>query len=370
MLMKYRWRFLIFINLILFSLSADAQKQLVLSYQGNIPYITYKVKQGETLSAIARQFGTDIGTAMRFNGFNAQSILEPGMVINVPVNTKVLKQTADNTAVIHTVQPGETLYRISVNHNKTPVELLKQWNNLSDNNISTGQQIIVGYLATNAEPYTAGTTAVNRSQTNNPTPPKNSAIMRDDEISFDKPEKTTASNQTAVNTTTSTTSTSATTTPPVSPPGSSSVETKTEKTEPEPKEKVEYVKDDKFELSGEVKEKEALINPANVSKTGFFTPLFGVDVEGRKPETVTGTAMTFKSSSGWSDKKYYILMNDIPPGSIVKIVSGSHVVFARVLWNLGDLKENQDLDFRISNAAAAALGLTDAKFQIEVTYYE
>lgn len=359
MLMKNRCYIILFIQLIFFSFAASAQKQLVLNYQGNIPYITYKVKQGETLSAIARQFGTDIGTAMRFNGFNAQSMLEPGMVINVPVNTKMLKQTADNTAVIHTVQPGETLYRISVNHNKTPVELLKQWNNLSDNSISTGQQLIVGYLATNAEQYIAGAPSVQRPTKE--TSKRNSAIMREDEISFDAPEKTTTNKETVA---------PQPTTPTIVPPTESVAPTKNEKQTNDSKNNVEYVKDNTFELSNEVKEKEASINPATIGKTGFFTPLFGVDVEGRKAETVTGTAMTFKSSSGWSDKKYYILMNDIPPGQIVKVASGKNLIYARVLWNLGDLKENQDLDFRISNAAAAALGITDAKFQIEVTYFE
>jgi hypothetical protein len=80
--------------------------------------------------------------------------------------------------------------------------------------------------------------------------------------------------------------------------------------------------------------------------------------------------MTFKSASGWSNKKYYILMNNVPPGSIVKIFADNTVIYAKVLWSMSDIKENEGIDFRISTAAAAALGLSEAKFPLTVTYYE
>ena len=79
--------------------------------------------------------------------------------------------------------------------------------------------------------------------------------------------------------------------------------------------------------------------------------------------------MTFKSASGWADKKYYILMNDAPTGSIVKIRNGKNELFAKVLWNLGEMKENDGLSFRISTATAAALGITDQKFDLKVSYF-
>jgi hypothetical protein len=108
-----------------------------------------------------------------------------------------------------------------------------------------------------------------------------------------------------------------------------------------------------------------------LGESGFFAKAFGRGVEGRTLQTLTGTSMTFRSISGWNDKKFYILMNDVPPGSIVKVSNGgSRYLYAKVLWNLGGIKENDGLDFRISNAAAAALGIADAKFPLIVTYYE
>lgn len=105
-------------------------------------------------------------------------------------------------------------------------------------------------------------------------------------------------------------------------------------------------------------------------KEGFFTTQFRQNVEGRSEQTKTGAAMTFKSASGWADKKFYILMNDAPPGSIVKVANGDNAVYAKVLWSLGTQKENDGLDFRISTATAAALNITDEKFNVTVTYFE
>lgn len=108
-----------------------------------------------------------------------------------------------------------------------------------------------------------------------------------------------------------------------------------------------------------------------LGESGFFAKAFGKGVEGRTLQTLTGTSMTFRSISGWNDKKFYILMNDVPPGSIVKVSNGgARYLYAKVLWNLGGIKENDGLDFRISNAAAAALGIADSKFPLIVTYYE
>jgi LysM repeat protein len=113
------------------------------------------------------------------------------------------------------------------------------------------------------------------------------------------------------------------------------------------------------------------VDASNSTAEGYFTSLFGVDVEGRSLETKSGSAMSFKSASGWTDKKYYVLMNEVPPGSIVKIASADNrIIYAKVLWNLGGIKENEGLNCRISNAAASALGISDEKFQLTVTYYE
>lgn len=85
-----------------------------------------------------------------------------------------------------------------------------------------------------------------------------------------------------------------------------------------------------------------------------------------------GSAKIFKTESGWNDHKYFILMNDIQPGRVVKVENPqtNNIIYAKVLWNLGSGKENQGLTYRISDAAAQSLGINNDKFDLSVTYFK
>ena len=101
---------------------------------------------------------------------------------------------------------------------------------------------------------------------------------------------------------------------------------------------------------------------------GFFTNQF-VKKKARDMQHVSGISKTFKTTAGWNDGKYYILINNITPGTIVKITADNgNTVYAKVLWNLGDMKENNGIDFRISDAAASALSITNPTFNLDVAY--
>jgi len=83
-----------------------------------------------------------------------------------------------------------------------------------------------------------------------------------------------------------------------------------------------------------------------------------------------GASGIFKSPKGWSDKNYFILMNDVTPGKWVKVQANGKTLYAKVLWNLANIKENDGLAYRISDAAAAALNLTGDTFDIVVSYFK
>src|SRR5690606_10106480 len=83
-----------------------------------------------------------------------------------------------------------------------------------------------------------------------------------------------------------------------------------------------------------------------------------------------GLAGTFQSASGWKDGKYFVLMNEVAPGTLVKIQTRGKTVYAKVLWNLGNVKENAGLSYRISDAAASALGITEQQADIIVSYFK
>lgn len=63
-------------------------------------------------------------------------------------------------------------------------------------------------------------------------------------------------------------------------------------------------------------------------------------------------------------------MNNVPVGTIVKVSNPSNnkSVYAKVLGQLPDMKESAGLTVRVSDAAAAELGVTVSKFSIEIKY--
>ncbi|MBS1602559.1 MAG: hypothetical protein JST42_07810, partial [Bacteroidetes bacterium] len=87
-------------------------------------------------------------------------------------------------------------------------------------------------------------------------------------------------------------------------------------------------------------------------------------------KSASGTAGTFKSTSGWQDGKYYALMNNIAVGTIVKVSDGytGKIIYAKVLGALPDMKESAGLTIRISNAAASELGEGEGRFNVAVSY--
>jgi hypothetical protein len=108
---------------------------------------------------------------------------------------------------------------------------------------------------------------------------------------------------------------------------------------------------------------------ANTTKVdeGYFATLFSDQKKSASFQTLDGTASVFKSISGWQDKKFYILTNEIPIGTIVKITTADFkTICAKVINALPDVSNS--IQYRLSDAAAAILGITNKTFQITVTY--
>lgn len=100
---------------------------------------------------------------------------------------------------------------------------------------------------------------------------------------------------------------------------------------------------------------------------GYFASLFSSQKKVASFETLEGTASVFKSVSGWEDKKFYILTNQLPIGTIVRITTSDFKsICAKVISSLPDVSNT--IQFRLSDAAAAILGITNKTFKISVTY--
>lgn len=102
---------------------------------------------------------------------------------------------------------------------------------------------------------------------------------------------------------------------------------------------------------------------------GYFYDAFNASVIGRRWQEKMGLCGTFKSISGWSDQRYYVLINDVEVGTIIRISAGGNkFVCARVLGSMPDIKANKGLLMRLSNAAAEKLGMNDQSFFATIQY--
>ncbi|MDR0793894.1 MAG: LysM peptidoglycan-binding domain-containing protein [Chitinophagaceae bacterium] len=304
-------------------------------------FVVHTVKEGETLSELAKQYKTTVGDIMRLNGMNTKSLLYIGEKVKIPTDSKPVKvnvasvahtpvaansdtaaqkkslrtlppagTTSNATAqtklprtlpaagTTHVVQKGETLSSIGKAYHVYVAEI-KKWNNLTSDVIKIGQ------------------------------------VLRLSPQSADKQK-------------------------PSNPPVVQNT-----KTIPVPDNSKKQNKDN----SSLPPAKSTPVNTQSGS-AGYFAPLYGKGSVRKKETTREGRAMTFNTASGVNDKKYYILMNDAIPGTIVKISFGNKSIYAKVLWNLGYIKDNEGLDYRICNAAATALGIDTEAFNISVSRYQ
>lgn len=123
---------------------------------------------------------------------------------------------------------------------------------------------------------------------------------------------------------------------------------------------------EKMRLSDSLRKSIILVNNTELEE-GYFASLFTNQKKTASFQTLEGTAAFFKSVSGWEDKKFYILTNQLPVGTIVRITTTDlKSICAKVINALPEV--GNSIQYRVSDAAAAILGITNKTFQISVTY--
>ena len=117
--------------------------------------------------------------------------------------------------------------------------------------------------------------------------------------------------------------------------------------------------------------KQVVAIPQVSAAEGYYAAQFSAALPAQQLLEISGTGGLFKSITGWGDKRYYVLMNEVVPGSIVRItVDQVKYICARVLGPIPDNKPNKGLLVRLSNAAAAALGVSEMMFTATVNYFQ
>ncbi|MDB5199949.1 MAG: LysM peptidoglycan-binding protein, partial [Chitinophagaceae bacterium] len=107
----------------------------------------YIVQNNESLYDVAQKNGIRLQNLYEYNELRGDETISAGSKLNLKAASKappvLVKQTFEITAVkTYAVQPKEGLYTISKRYGVT-VAQLKEWNNLTDDNLKVGQQLIV-----------------------------------------------------------------------------------------------------------------------------------------------------------------------------------------------------------------------------------
>lgn len=118
-------------------------------------YVTYRVRRGDTLSRIARRFGTSSTAIARLNGIRNKHRIGTGKILKVPVGRSyVASSTTSSTPspptavatsgepITYTVKRGDTLYHIAKLY-RTTVGRLKSDNGLRSSRLYPKQKLKV-----------------------------------------------------------------------------------------------------------------------------------------------------------------------------------------------------------------------------------
>ena len=122
-------------NLTSNTLSIGQKLRIPIEEEESLPS-TYVVTSGDTLYSIARKFNTTVDAIKTLNNLTTNT-LSIGQTLNIPGVTEEETET-ELDYVNYIVKSGDSLYAIARNYEVT-VDEIKDFNNLTSNNLSIGQ---------------------------------------------------------------------------------------------------------------------------------------------------------------------------------------------------------------------------------------
>ena len=315
--------FFLFFAIRFIVLAATAQKgDLLIKSSDRGFYLEHKIVARESFFSIGRLYNVSPKFIAAFNKLELNKGLFADSKIRIPLtDTNFTQKGNTGTPVYYKVKDKEELTKVSSNNKNVSISNLKLWNNLSGDNVKEGAKLIVGFLMSKEM----------QSITINNKPKAEEPVVKTEEPVLTKKEKEEEKKEAKAEI---------------------KAEKKEEKKDPPPviqKEKRPVIQGQGYFKNDY--EKQAKITPAS------------------KNETVTSGI--FKTTSGWEDEKYYLLMDGVQPGTIIKIVNpdNNKAVYAKVLGEMSGIRQNEGLNIRISNAAASALQIQEQdKFIVKINY--
>jgi len=282
-------------------------------------YIEHVVAAKEGFFSIGRKYNSNPRAIAAFNNLDFNKGLHIGQVLHIPLDESNFRQdTKSGIPVIHTVAAGDGLFRVS-RLSGVSTETIRDLNNLGGDNINAGQKLVVGYLVTGeVKPADNALKEIAELPVSNPEPEKKEVVLQE-----------------------------------IKEPVKEEVKTPAESF-----------------VSSPV----AAVSSQKPSTMGYFKSYFDQQVKQKPVSTgLTANSGVFKTISGWQDGKYYLLLDNVQPGTIVKVSNPQNgkVIFAKVLGKMEGVNFNKGLDVRISNAAASVLDIPETeneKFVVLLNY--
>lgn len=284
----------------------------------------HKVAAKETLYSISRQYGVSVDDIKRWNNLQGNNLaIGQELIIKkktestaIPATTpvKTASQEVISRKGVHTVAEKETLFSIARQYGVS-VDDLKEWNNLSGNELKIGQVLYV------AQPQ--------RNQT---------SIAK---------EETAPKKETEVK-----------------------VETQTAKST-EPTEKpVEKKSETGAVADVSIQPQQPVQQQKTVEQPPVTTIRISESVQNSDEIREVGLAELIEGTEG--NRKYLALHRTAPVGTILKVRNemNNREVFVRVMGKLPDTNLTNKVLIRISKSAYDRLGAVEPQFRVEVTYYK
>jgi LysM repeat protein len=306
-------------------------------------FIIHQIDQKETLYSISRRYGVPI-TSIIENNPTADGGLAVGNLLKIPYVPKAKAKPTQAGDRIHKVEPKETLYSIARLYDVS-VDDIKAWNNIKENGISIGQELIIKKKSSSAitETKLPETKSVKGIHT---------VAEKESLYSISKLYGITVqqlmewnglhSNELKIGQTLFVTQ----------PMYNNKVETKV------PEEK--QVANAQTQVTNTEKQPVQKESTITISEK-----VIGSDEvkEGGLAELIEGTE---------GNRKYLALHRTAKVGTILKVRNelNNREVFVRVAGPLPDTGINTNVIIKISKSAYDRLGAVDQRFRVEVTYYK
>ncbi|HEX6225167.1 MAG TPA: LysM peptidoglycan-binding domain-containing protein [Chryseolinea sp.] len=331
-------------------------------------FVIHSVGEKETLYGISRRYGASIESILQYNP-TADAGLEIGQILKIPYTQK--RSTRANTGTTHTVAAKETMFSISKMYGVT-VDEIKQWNNLSDNNLSIGQQLVVKKgTSVSSSSSQASTTTSPASVTNKKG--VHTVAAKETMFSISRQYGITVQQLQAWNNLTGN-EISIGQELVVAPPTGEVVKQSAPAAEnTPPAQATPAVTQTTPSVPVVVEQKKDVpVQAAPQSKTEPKEQTIRISESVKNSDEVlqTGLAELIDGTSG--NRKYLALHRSAPVGTIMKVRNemNNREVFVRVMGKLPDTALNDKLVIKISKSAYDRLGAIDPRFRVEVTYYK